>query len=188
MYQNSPIVGDAANVSLPINNVNEPPTLSTFLSLVAHYLLPTQWPKVAPFDENETDYPLINQLPGANEFRALSLLLHPDRRPVRQASSHQRRPVRSGSRVYQQQCEDDEALWIPSRDRDVLDQVNAAHGTLLNAAYDLWKPIILNPPAHIKKASYVCGKDDAREFATSRLSTCNSWNYSMNGLAFPCIP
>jgi hypothetical protein len=121
----------------PINLIPPNVDLHTFPYFVAIYIPPRNWPKIIGFDQVRTGehYPLINQIPGDDEFRTISLLLHPDRN--RQIITN--------------------ATNINFSDTEL--------AALLNAGFDLWKPIIRTENIRLLTAEFVSQRDNETVFS-----------------------
>ena len=111
LYEGTQMVGAVLDPATLLNPTL-PATIDTFPYFVTIYLRPNKWPKVIT-NQVALGLPptlLIKQIPGDEEYRALSLLFHPDRTRPRESS-------------------DDDTFKV---------KPNAAMDTLLNSAYDLW--------------------------------------------------
>jgi hypothetical protein len=117
VYEGTPMVGAVLD-PVTLLNPTLPATIDTFPLFVTIYLRPNKWPKVIT-NQIESGLPptlLIKQIPGDEEYRALSLLFHPDRTRPRESSDF-------GDTTFKV-------------------KPNAAMDTLLNAGYDLWKETV----------------------------------------------
>jgi hypothetical protein len=147
LYEGTPMVGAALDPATLLNPTL-PATIETFPYFVTIYLRPNKWPKVIT-NQAASGLPpilLIKQIPGDEEYRALSLLFHPDRTRPRESS-----------------VSDGDTFKV---------KPNAAMATLLNAGYDLWKPTVRS--RLLAEEPYDSLTADDNEFAKRSQSHANA--------------
>ena len=168
-----------------ILDITAPPTVSTFPTMVAIFLPPSDWPTIITSSRARVKRDLkllIKQLPGRREFEAVNKILsprmpepqliqptrgtivqpwvdrrrHPDRLP-----SPEHRPIlhfRGAARV--QLGEDEEDIFglhdVPC------DPALAAH---LTAAYEIWKPVVEDKT--LANVQFVLHQDDSIVFTAT---------------------
>ena len=145
LYEGTQMAGAVLDPATLLNPAL-PATIETFPYFVTIYLRPNKWPKVIT-DQVALGLPptlLIKQIPGDEEYRALSLLFHPDRTRPRESS-------------------DDDTFKV---------KPNAVMDTLLNSAYDLWKETVRS--RLLAEEPYDSLTTDDNEFARRSQSHANA--------------
>ena len=139
LYQSTPMFGDAlapATLFNPANPVDD----ETFPTFVTVYLRPSEWSRIITDQTESGPVLLIKQIPGDEEYRALSLFFHPDRQP---------RHSRFGG--------------LNRTENEFVIKPDGTMSTLLNAAYDLWKDTTRS--SLLVQEPYNSMVDDDDEFA-----------------------
>ena len=160
LYTGTALDGDAMNPKLVLDP-KIAPTRETFPAFVCCYIPLKQWPKAITLDQltpenmNAT-FPLVKQLPGAEEFRILSHMIHPDRTFQQVTARRVGLTTRSRSTV------DDAPPPFTEDQFGFRVHPNNELSQVLNSAYDLWKPTLRNES--IFNASFVNLRDDEKTF------------------------
>ena len=161
LYAGTALEGDGMDPKLVLDP-KVAPTRETFPVFICCYLPPNKWPKaitlaqLTPENVNST-FPLVKQMPGVEEFRILSRMIHPDR-TFQQATAR-----RVGGMTTRMQSTIDNST--PPFTEDAFGfrlRPNNELSQLLNSAYDLWKPTVGNEK--ITNESFVKLRDDEMTF------------------------
>jgi len=160
LYTGTALDGDAMNPKLVLDP-KIAPTRETFPAFVCCYIPPKQWPKVITLDQLTSEnmnatFPLVKQMPGAEEFRILSRMIHPDRTFQQVTARRGALTTRSRSTVNDAPppfIEDQFGFRV---------HPNNELSQMLNSAYDLWKPTLRNES--IINESFINLRDDEATF------------------------
>jgi hypothetical protein len=133
-------------------------SINSFLMLVTIYIPPSKWPKVITFTEQQIaqqandniTFPILAQMPGKKEYKALQQLLHPDRAPSRRTRQNCHLENADGARSLG-------LSHLNPLSDDVIAPF-AGHSKLLNDSYSLYTPIITN--VNIQNEVFVWNHDN----------------------------
>ena len=160
LYTGTALDGDAMNPKLVLDP-KIAHTRETFPAFVCCYIPPKQWPKAITLDQLTSEnmnamFPLVKQMPSAEEFRTLSRMIHPDR-------AFQQVPARRGGLTTRSRSTINDAPPPFIEDQfGFRVHPNNELSQMLNSAYDLWKPTLRNES--IINESFVNLCDDEATF------------------------